>query len=71
MNDLRRVQIPDTSLLRDINSRGIIETDRKKAEDYLMKSKMMAKSKNLEEEINTLKNDMKEIKDLLKGLINK
>lgn len=71
MNDLRRVQIPDTSLLRDINSRGIIETDRKKAEDYLMKSKMMAKSKNLEEEINTLKNDMKEIKDLLKGLVNK
>lgn len=71
MNDLSRVQIPDTSLLRDINSRGIIETDRKKAEDYLMKSKMMAKSKNLEEEINTLKNDMKEIKDLLKGLINK
>lgn len=71
MNDLRRVQIPDTSLLRDINSRGIIETDRKKAEDYLMKSKMMTKSKNLEEEINTLKNDMKEIKDLLKGLVNK
>lgn len=71
MNDIRRVQIPDTSLLRDINSRGIIETDRKKAEDYLMKSKMMAKSKNLEEEINTLKNDMKEIKDLLKGLVNK
>lgn len=71
MNDLRRVNIPDTSLLRDINSRGIIETDRKKAEDYLMKSKMMAKSKNLEEEINTLKNDMKEIKDLLKGLVNK
>lgn len=71
MTDMRRVHIPDTSLLRDIHSKGLIETDRKKAEDYLMKSKMMAKSKNLEEEINTLKNDMKEIKDLLKGLVNK
>ena len=71
MSDIRRVNIPDTSLLRDVHSRGLIETDRKKAEDYLVKSKMMARSKNFEEEINTLKKDMQEIKDLLKGLVNK
>lgn len=71
MNDIRRVHIPETTLQRDIRSRGLIETDRKKADDYIAKAKMLAKSKNLEDEINTLKKDMQEIKDLLKGLVNK
>ena len=71
MRDLRRVNIPDTTLQREVHSRGLVETDKKKAEDYLVKTRMFNKSKNLEEEINTLKSDMKEIKDLLKGLVNK
>jgi DNA-binding transcriptional regulator YhcF (GntR family) len=76
-----RVGIKETTYQRDIKSRGIVETDRRKAEEYRTKSMMMNAAKTNKEEINmikekladvdTLKHDMAEIKDLLKSLINK
>lgn len=69
--NINKVPIPDSTLHREINSKALVETDKRKADDYLAKRKMLTSTKNMQEEINTLKNDMQEIKELLKGLVNK
>lgn len=66
-----KVKIPDTTLTRDIKNRALLETDRSKLDEYHMKSKMLNSNKSMQEQINTLKQDMNEIKELLKGLVNK
>ena len=66
-----KVKIPDTSLTRDIRSRALLETDKSKINEYKMKSKMLNSNKSMQEQINTLKDDMNEIKGLLRGLVNK
>ena len=76
-----RVKINDTTYQRDIRSRGIVETDHRKIDEYRTKSMMMNTAKANKDEINmikekladveTLKNDMSEIKNLLKSLVNK
>jgi hypothetical protein len=55
--------------LKDTNSGAILNNDRATADEYLAKKKMMMTSKNVQDEINDLKKDMAEIKELLKGLI--
>lgn len=74
-----RIQIPGSTLNRDMGSRGLIETDRAKADEYKMRSKIMNDSRCTQEEINTIKQkiseidniktDLNEIKELLKGLV--
>lgn len=64
------VNIPDTTLLRDIKSRGLIETDTSKKEEYRVKTIQLNAQKKQQDDINNLKSDMEEIKNLLKGLIN-
>jgi hypothetical protein len=64
------VNIPDTTLLRDVNSRALIETDKTKKEEYKARSAQLTAQKKQQEDINNLKSDMEEIKNLLKGLIN-
>lgn len=76
-----RIPILDSSLNRDMKSRAIIETDLRKAEEYKTKSMMMNTAKSAHSEINmikeklneidNLKNDMMEIKALLKSIVNK
>lgn len=61
-----------------MGSRGLVETDRAKADEYKMRSRLMNDSKCTQEEINTIKqklgeidsikSDLDEIKALLKGL---
>ena len=75
------VKIIDSTLSRDIRSRGLVETDRAKADEYLMKSKMIKGNLAAQDEINTIKaklaeidsvkSDLAEIKNLLNCLINK
>lgn len=72
------VNIPNTSLSRDMHSKALVETDRKKAEEYKTRSRMLTETKNLKEEmdylkskiseIDTIKDDIAEIKSLIKGL---
>lgn len=66
-----KVNIPETTLTRDIKNRALLETDKSKVHEYHLKSKMMNSNKSMQEQINTLKQDMNEIKELLKGLVNK
>lgn len=73
-----RIQIPNSTLNRDMNSKGLIETDRTKADEYKLKSRLLNDSKCTQDEINTIKqkigeidsikSDLNEIKELLKGL---
>ena len=75
------VKIIDSTLSRDMRSRGLVETDRAKADEYLMKSRMIKGNIAAQDEINTIKaklaeidsvkSDLVEIKNLLNCLINK
>lgn len=76
-----RIQIKDKTLQRDMKSRGIVETDLRKVEEYRTRSLMLNTAKSNQEEINSikeklgeidsLKDDLSEIKTLLKSLVNK
>ena len=63
---MQKTEIPGIYKTRD----GILinkDTDALKA--YKKKKEQVRKMKNLEEDIDSLKNDMAEIKELLKGLV--
>tara|TARA_A100001388_G_scaffold274728_1_gene258856 strand:+ start:2490 stop:2693 length:204 start_codon:yes stop_codon:yes gene_type:complete len=57
-----------THLIRDEESHAIINTD---VEQYRLTMKRRQMLRTQRDEINSLKNDMSEIKSLLKELINK
>lgn len=73
------INIPKTTLMRDMKSRGLVETDTSKKEEYKTRSTTLNAQKRLQEEINIIKekmskidrieSDMEEIKNLLKGLM--
>ena len=56
------------SLIRDGSSKAIINTNAKEYQNYVEKRNMMAKQK---QEIDSLKKDMSEIKEMLATLIGK
>ena len=56
------------SLIRDGSSKAIINTNVKEYQNYVEKRNMMAKQK---QEIDSLKKDMSEIKEMLATLIGK
>ncbi len=66
---MKQVQIPDTTFVRDIHSKAILNTDRKGLSDYLMK-KEIAKKQQIEkneskERLDRLEQDIQEIKEIL------
>lgn len=73
------IKIPETSLNRDMNSRGLVETDTRKIKEYREKTLMANKAKLAQDEISNIKkrldemdvikNDIVEIKALLQGLV--
>lgn len=56
-----------SNLYRDVNSGAIINSNRQEYEQYM---KAKTNRENLVNEINTLKQDLDEIKNLLKKLTN-
>ena len=69
---MNTVSIPETNFVRDINSKALLNTDRKGLEEYLMK-KEIAKKQNLEaqetkQRLSRIEEEMSEIKKLLKEL---
>jgi hypothetical protein len=56
------------SLIRDGSSKAVINTNVKEYQNYVDKRNMMAKQK---QEIDSLKKDMSEIKEMLATLIGK
>ena len=70
------VQIKDSpTLYRDVHSKGLVNTDNRALEEYKAARKKRQKSKNAilqyENDINTLKNEVSEIKDSLKLILDR
>jgi len=66
------VKVKDSTYVRDINSKAILNTDRNGLDEYNMKREI-AKRQNLEKEkdkdrLNKLEQDMQEIKQLLQNI---
>jgi hypothetical protein len=77
-----KVQIEGKSnLVRDINSKALLNTDVRSLNEYQLKKKMMISMEQNESEINSIKerlskidsleSDLKDIKALLQRIINK
>ena len=62
---MTKVKITDTQYVRDINSKAILNTNRGQLDDYKAKKNMMAKVN----EINTLKQEVSEIKDTMNKIL--
>jgi hypothetical protein len=62
------------NLLRDLKTGAIINTNINEYEDYIRTKKIkeneLKKINNLECEVASIKNDLSEIKDLLRGIAN-
>lgn len=68
-------------LVRDIHSKAVLNTNRKSAEEYMLKTKTMSNLKSQTEEINTMKQkieelssvkeEMQHIKSMLEDIYNK
>jgi hypothetical protein len=74
MNNFVKIQDRDT-LVRDMTSGAIINTDRAEYQNYLIKrnasNSLKEQVKHNSEEIAEIKNDISEIKQLVISLINK
>ena len=64
-DDKMKVKITDTQYVRDINSKAILNTNRAQLDEYKVKKNMMSKVN----EINTLKEEVAEIKDTMNKIL--
>ncbi len=56
--------------VRDANNLAILNTDRDAIKRHEMKMEQLRKQKQRDEEINSIKNDITELKQMLRELIN-
>ena len=67
------VQIPETTLVRDIHSKALLNTDRAGLNDYYMKREIAKRQNSAQVEtkqrLDTIESEMQEIKSLLRDLI--
>ena len=72
------IQTEDPRFVRDLHSKALLNTDRTALENFRQRKKMFAQQedewnsiKNKVEELNILKDEMMEIKNLLRQLLSK
>lgn len=65
------IKVHDTSMMRDINSLGLVETDKRKIAEYQSRKKFAQNSKELTGRVTTMEGDIKEIKDALAILLER
>jgi phage-related baseplate assembly protein len=67
------VQIPDTTMVRDIHSKALLNTDRAGLQDYYNKREIAKRQNSAQVEtkqrLDTIESEMQEIKSLLRDLI--
>lgn len=72
---MNTMKVKGMNLVREINSKAILNTDKKGLEDYYMKreiaKKQNEKYNNFENRLDGVERDLFEIKSLLSTLINK
>ena len=65
----------DVSLIRDMESNAIVNTNRSEFDKFMKLSEAKYKEKagfeTLKSDVNTMKNDLDEIKSLLKSIVHK
>jgi hypothetical protein len=61
--------VDNEGLVRDSNNFAILNTDRSAVSSHHKKIQQLNKQKSQENEINTLKQDVSEIKDMLRQLL--
>lgn len=61
----------EKSLVRDATSRAILNTDLSAVKKHQLKMKELERTRNREEEINSLKKDIDELRQLLLTLVDK
>jgi len=59
------------NLVRDPKSKGIINTDTKSLNEYKNKKMLNYKILDMDKEINTIKDDISEIKSLIKQMVER
>ena len=62
---MTKVRITDTQYVRDVHSKAILNTNKAQLDEYKVKKNMMAKVN----EINTLKQEVSEIKDTMNKIL--
>lgn len=62
---MTKVKITDTQYVRDIHSKAILNTNKAQLDEYKVKKNMMSKVN----EINTLKQEVSEIKDTMNKIL--
>ncbi len=65
-----KVQTENISYERDTHSRALILKDKGKAEEYMVKKRMLDKNRTQEEEINNLKSELQELRNIVGTLVN-
>ena len=72
------IQTEDTSFVRDLHSKALINTDRVALENHrkrrkieIQQARKWQQMENKVEELNNVRNEILEIKDLLQELLNK
>ena len=65
------IDIISTSLKRNMENRSLIETDPSKRDDYLVRKNMMKTNMEQNRELQSLKEQMEEMKLLVNGLLKK
>ena len=75
---METVQTEDRRFVRDIHSKALLNTDRTALENHRQRQRMMSlqaaewqQMKNKVDELNTVREEMVEIKSLLNELLNK
>jgi hypothetical protein len=66
---MARVATEEKHLVRDTNSRAVINTDRTAYNMYKVKREQDKKASDLVKDVNNLKEDMHEIKQMLQSII--
>lgn len=69
---MNKVRIQDTKLVRDINSKAVLNTDKVALEEYLMKREIAKKTQSEQQETKNrlikLEQDMSELKNLIREI---
>jgi len=72
-----KVQTENRTFQRDIHSKALLKSDTRELDEYKFKRRMLKKDSEINtikeklKEMDEIKSDLNEIKNLLKGLLNK
>lgn len=64
------IDTENVSYKRDIHSKALILSDKGIADDYISRKRMMDRNREQEKELNNLKEELRELRNLVGSIIN-